>query len=73
MLTNPGTPFDKDGWADMVSDIRRLWLQLNGGANDTNNATQEVSQVPDQFKPITVRVCVDGIEKTMRVMGTDPV
>lgn len=71
-LTNPGTPMDEDGWADVLSDIRKLFLLAAGGGNDTNNSTTNADQVADEFKPITITICEDGITKTMKVMGTDP-
>lgn len=43
-LTNPGTPFDEDGWADALGDIRKLYLRVSGGANDLNQASEDVSQ-----------------------------
>lgn len=72
MLSNPGTPFNKDGWADVLSDLRRLFLAQSGGSNDLNQASGDANQVAAEFKPIEVKVCVDGIQKTMKVMGTDP-
>lgn len=72
MLTNPGTPMDKDGWADVLSDIRRLYLMIEGGANDLNANTVEANQEPKELKRVEVHVCVDGNEKRMIVMGTDP-
>lgn len=71
-LVNPGTPFDLDGWADMVSEVRRIRLMLEGGGNDLNNTTAEVTQVSDEFGEQTVQVCTDAGEKTMKVMGTTP-
>jgi hypothetical protein len=71
-LSNPSTPFDADGFADVVSDIRKLYLMINGGGNDLNNNTQDVTQVSDEFEEIEVRVCEDDGEKTMKVMGTRP-
>jgi hypothetical protein len=44
VLTNPGTPFNEDGWADALTDIRKLSLRQGGGANDLNQDSQEVSQ-----------------------------
>ncbi len=71
-LTNPGTPMDEDGWADLISDIRKIWLKLEGGGNDLNNRTEETSQVSDEFTEVTVEVCTEEGEKTMKVMGTEP-
>lgn len=71
-LTNPGTPFDEDGWADIIADVRKLQLAINGGGNDLNNSTQDVTQVSDEFEGITVRICEDDGEKTMKVKGTRP-
>lgn len=71
-LTNPGTPFDEDGWADMIADIRKLQLAQSGGGNDMNQNTQDVTQVSDEFEDIEVRVCEDDGEKTMKVRGTRP-
>lgn len=45
-LTNPGTPFDEDGWADALTDIRKLSMRENGGiVNDMNAASFDVSQL----------------------------
>ncbi len=44
MLSNPGTPFDIDGWADALSDIRKLYLMMGGGSNDLNQASKGVDQ-----------------------------
>ncbi len=44
MLTNPGTGFDEDGWSDIISDVRRLALLLEGGSNDLNAGTVAVDQ-----------------------------
>jgi hypothetical protein len=71
-LSNPGTPFDEDGFADVISDIRKLYLMINGGGNDLNNRTEETTQVSDEFSEQTVQVCTDAGEKTMKVMGTTP-
>lgn len=71
-LTNPGTAFDEDGWADAIGDIRKLFQMIEGGGNDLNNQTKEVTQVSDQFKEITVEVCIDDVRKHMKVYGTDP-
>ena len=71
-LSNPGTPMDEDGWADVLTDIRKLFLAINGGGNDLNQKTEEVSQVSDEFGEQTVEVCTDAGEKTMKVMGTTP-
>lgn len=71
-LVNPGTPFDEDGWADVVSELRRLRLMVEGGGNDLNAQTKDVTQVSDEFQEISVRVCEDDGEKHMKVMGTKP-
>jgi flavoprotein len=71
-LSNPGTPMDEDGWADVLSDIRKLYLQINGGGNDLNNTTQDVTQVSDEFGEVQVQVCTEAGEKVMKVMGTQP-
>ncbi len=71
-LTNPGTAMDKDGWADVITDIRKLYQMFEGGGNDLNNQTKEVTQVSDQYEEVTVRVCEDNIDKTMKVLGTRP-
>lgn len=72
MLSSPGTPFDEDGWADVLSDLRRLFLMVEGGGNDLNNQTKNVSQISDEFQEVEVRVCEDDAEKTMKVLGTLP-
>lgn len=45
MLSSRDTPFDADGWALIIEDIKRLALLVGGGANDLNagaiDATQE--------------------------------
>lgn len=71
-LTNPGTPFDLDGWADMLSDMRRIHLMIEGGGNDLNNSTKGVTQVSDEYEEVTVRICQDDGEKNMKVLGTRP-
>lgn len=71
-LTNPGTSFDEDGWADALTDIRKLFQIIEGGGNDLNAQTKEVTQVSDQYEEIEVRVCEDNIDKTMKVLGTRP-
>ncbi len=71
-LTNPGTQMDEDGWADVISDIRKLYLMMAGGGNDLNNSTDTISQVSDQFVEVDVHVCENGIEKSMKVLGTKP-
>lgn len=71
-LTNPSTSFDADGFADVIADIRRLYLAIDGGGNDLNNDTKEANQVSDEFGEVTVQVCTDSGEKTMKVMGTTP-
>ena len=72
MLTNPSTPFTADGFADVIADIRKLFLKSEGGGNDLNNSTQDVNQVSDEFGEVEVQVCTDSGEKTMKVMGTTP-
>lgn len=85
-LTNPGTAFDEDGWADAISDIRKLFLLFNaikGGGNDTNNTTLVENQIQATIDlgranknlniyPKEVDVCVEGTRQTMHVLGTDP-
>ncbi len=71
-LTNPSTSFDADGFADVIADIRKLYLMADGGGNDLNNSTKEANQISDEFEEIDVRVCENDIEKTMKVMGTRP-
>ena len=71
-LSNPGTAFDEDGWADVIADIRKLYLMVNGGGNDHNNRTEETTQISDEFTEVTVEVCTDSGEKTMKVLGTNP-
>lgn len=44
VLVNQGTGFDEDGWADVISDIRRLALLLEGGSNDLNFDSQSANQ-----------------------------
>jgi len=43
-LTNPGTPFDEDGHADILADIRKLYLMMGGKSNDMNADSKGVSQ-----------------------------
>ncbi len=42
--SNGGTPFNEDGWANVIADIRRLYALVGGGANDLNQASTNVSQ-----------------------------
>jgi hypothetical protein len=49
MLTNPGTPFDADGWADALTDIRKLGLRASGGSNDMNADSKGVSQEVSEY------------------------
>lgn len=74
MLTNPGTPMNEHGWGLMIADIRQLYLKLEG-SNDLNAGAESTSQATSQadVRLREVRVCVDGEEKTMQVMGTEPV
>ncbi len=44
MLSNGGSPFNEDGWAAMIADIRRLFLLVGGGTNDLNQASTSVTQ-----------------------------
>jgi hypothetical protein len=71
-LSGPTTSFDEDGFAAVIADIRKLYLMMNGGGNDLNNRTEEINQVSDEFTEVTVEVCTDAGEKTMKVMGTKP-
>ncbi len=70
-LTNPSTPFDKDGWGDLITDVRKLFLMARGGSNDMNQASDDVNQQTD-IQRVTVEVCTEQGEKTMIVMGTQP-
>lgn len=71
-LSNPTTSFDEDGFADVITDIRKLFQLIEGGGNDLNNSTKEVTQVSDNYEEIEVHVCEDDIHKTMKVLGTRP-
>ena len=42
--TNAGTPMDMDGWADVLTDIAKLQLDVSGGSNDLNQASKGVDQ-----------------------------
>ncbi len=44
MQSNGGTPFDENGWANVIADIRRLYLLVGGGSNDLNQASTDVTQ-----------------------------
>lgn len=44
MLTGPSTPFDEDGWAAVLSDLRRINLMVSGGSNDLNSDSTDVAQ-----------------------------
>ncbi len=74
MLTNPGTPMTEHGWGLVIGDLRALFLKLEG-SNDLNAGAQSTSQADQQVdvRLREVTVCVDGVEKTMQVMGTEPV
>jgi len=73
-LTNPGTPFNEHGFGLVIQDIRKLFLLLEG-SNDLNAGAESTSQSEQQVEVRLreVHVCVDGEEKTMQVMGTEPV
>lgn len=36
MRTNASTPFNEDGWSNLINDVRTLYLAVGGGANDMN-------------------------------------
>ncbi len=44
MLSNRNTPFDADGFALLVEDMRRLAKHVYGGSNDLNAEAESVSQ-----------------------------
>ncbi len=44
MLSNRNTPFDEDGWALVIADVRRLMLLVGGGANDLNAGATDGNQ-----------------------------
>ena len=73
-LSNPGTPFNEHGFGLLIKDISRLFLLVEG-SNDLNAGDESTSQAEQQVdvRLREVRVCVDGEEKTMWVMGTEPV
>lgn len=43
-LSNPGSEFNEDGWADVIADIRKLYLMMAGKSNDMNADSKGVSQ-----------------------------
>jgi hypothetical protein len=51
MLTNPSTPFDEDGHADIIGDLRRLFMMIAGGTNDLNASAVATEQ--DTFEEET--------------------
>ncbi len=74
MLTNNGTPMNEHGWGLLIQDIRTLFLAMEG-SNDLNAGADSTSQGEQQVdvRLRDVAVCVDGVQKTMQVMGTEPV
>lgn len=48
MLSSRDTPFDEDGWALVVQDLRHLALLIGGGANDLNAGAQAANQITSQ-------------------------
>lgn len=44
MLTSGGTPFDAEGFASVIADLRRLYLLVGGGSNDLNQDSASVTQ-----------------------------
>jgi hypothetical protein len=48
MLSGYGVPFNEEGFAALVADVRRLSLLVGGGSNDLNQQSQEVTQEATQ-------------------------
>lgn len=73
-LTNQATPMNEHGWGLVLAELARLRLLVEG-SNDLNADASSTSQAETQVdvRLRDVVVCVDGVQKTMQVMGTEPV
>jgi hypothetical protein len=75
MLTNPGTPFDEDGFAQVLADLRWLKLRVSGGANDMNGDSTEVEQdnKADAAIPALDAEFIQGVPiSKVKPIDTDP-
>lgn len=72
MLSGRDTPFDEDGFALVIQDVRRLALLVAGGANDLNAGAVDADQTA--ISEATVAATVDDVDRAIadHVAATNP-